>query len=200
MTWVVGLTGGVASGKSAAADAFRRHGVPVVDTDVLAREVVAPGSDGLAEVAAAFGPQVLDADGRLDRRRLRAQVFENPDALARLEAITHPRIEALARQCLAGSGGPYAVLVVPLLVEKGWQRLVDRVLVVDAPVAVQRRRLMERDGVSTAEADAMLARQAGRTARLAAADDVLDNSDDLEALERAVEGLHQRYLALARQP
>lgn len=194
---VVGLTGGIASGKSAAADAFARLGVPVVDTDALAREVVAPGTEGLAEVVTAFGEGVLDESGSLDRRRLRERVFASDAALARLEAITHARIEALARERLAGARGPYAILVVPLLLEKGWQRLVDRVLVVDAPVAAQRQRLMQRDGIDTAGADAILARQAGRAERLAAADDVLDNSGDREALAAAVGRLDERYRALA---
>lgn len=194
---MVGLTGGIASGKSAAADAFARRGVSVIDTDVLAREVVAPGSPGLAEVVDAFGESVLDTQGALDRRRLRERVFADAAALARLEAITHPRIEALVQERLASASGPYAMLVVPLLVEKGWQRLVDRVLVVDAPVAVQRQRLMARDGIDAAAADAILARQASREERLAAADDVLDNAGDAAALDRGVERLHRRYRALA---
>jgi len=194
---VVGLTGGIASGKSLAADAFARLGVPVIDTDVLAREVVAPGSDGVAELVTAFGEDIIDASGGLDRRRLRARAFASDEALARLEAITHPRIEALARERLAAAGGPYAILVVPLLVEKGWQRLVDRVLVVDTPVAAQRQRLRQRDGLEGAAADAILARQADRDARLAAADDVLDNSGGPEALTAAVRQLDQRYRALA---
>jgi len=194
---VVGLTGGIASGKSLAADAFARLGVPVIDTDVLAREVVAPGSDGVAELVTAFGEDIIDASGGLDRRRLRARAFASDEALARLEAITHPRIEALARERLAAAGGPYAILVVPLLVEKGWQRLVDRVLVVDTPVAAQRQRLRQRDGLEGAAADGILARQADRDARLAAADDVLDNSGGPEALTAAVRQLDQRYRALA---
>ncbi|UEX79860.1 dephospho-CoA kinase [Spiribacter halobius] len=194
---VVGLTGGIASGKTAAAEAFARRGVPVVDTDELAREVVAPGTAGLAEVVDAFGKDVLAADGTLDRARLRQRVFADAAALARLEAITHPRIEALARERLAAATGPYAILVVPLLVEKGWQHLVDRVLVVDAAVATQRQRLMARDGIDRDAADAVLARQATRADRLAAADDVIENDGDRAALEAAVAALDQRYRRLS---
>jgi dephospho-CoA kinase len=195
--WVVGLTGGIASGKSTVAALFARRGIPIVDTDVLAREAVSPGSEGLAEVVAAFGPSILTAAGELDRPRLRQRIFADPGARSRLEAILHPRIDALARERIASASGPYGLLVVPLLVEKGWQDRVDRVLVVDAPEADQLARLQRRDSVDAAAARAALASQSSRAQRLAVADDVIDNQEGVADLDDQVARLHQDYLRRA---
>ena len=194
----IGLTGGIASGKSAAAAVFAGLGVPVIDSDVIAREVVAPGSPGLAAIRARFGEGVLQADGQLDRRALRAQVFADPTARRELEALTHPLIrERMAAQS-AAAGGPYQIHAIPLLVEGGARRPgIDRVLVIDCPEEIQVQRVMARDRVDEAGALAVLAAQASRAQRLAAADDVIVNDQGLETLREAVVTLHQRYLGLA---
>ena len=194
-TRVVVLTGGIASGKTAASDAFAALGVPIVDTDRIAREVVEPGSEGLAEVAAAFGAEILTG-GELDRAALRRRIFEDPDARRRLEAIVHPRIAAEARSRLADLDSPYAILVVPLLIESGLFTEADRVLVIDAPESLQLQRLIERDGVTRADAEAALAAQSTRDRRLARADDVIVNTGSLDALRREVERLDARYRRL----
>lgn len=193
----VGLTGGVASGKSTVAAMFADLGVPVIDTDVLARDVVAPGTPGLKAVAAAFGRELLLPDGGLDRRRLRDLVFADPARRARLEALLHPLILARLEELTATAGGPYQVLVVPLLVESGLDRRVDRVLVVDCSEEVQQQRLRVRDGESAAGAARILAAQLGRPERLAAADDVLLNEGDAGELRQGVERLHRAYLQAA---
>lgn len=193
----VGLTGGVASGKSTVAGLFAALGVPVIDTDVIARDVVAPGTPGLAAVAAAFGPELLLPDGGLDRRRLRSLVFADPARRRQLEAILHPRILERMEAVSATSGGPYQVLVIPLLLESGLAHCVDRVLVVDCSEAVQRERLMVRDGESAAGAERILAAQLDRQARRAGADDVLMNEGDIGNLEGQVAGLHAAYLQAA---
>lgn len=194
----IGLTGGIASGKSAAAAVFAGLGVPVIDSDVIAREVVAPGSPGFAAIRARFGEGVLQADGQLDRRALRAQVFADPTARRELEALTHPLIrERMAAQS-AAAGGPYQIHAIPLLVEGGARRPgIDRVLVIDCPEEIQVQRVMARDRVDEAGARAVLAAQASRAQRLAAADDVIVNDQGLETLREAVITLHQRYLGLA---
>jgi dephospho-CoA kinase len=194
----IGLTGGIASGKSAVAAEFQRAGVPVVDTDALAREVVEPGQPALAAVVAEFGPSILDAAGHLDRRRLRAIVFADPARRRALEAILHPAIRSLQRARVAATNAPYVVIAIPLLVESGARGDdVDRVLVVDCPRETQRARLLARDGETPAGAEAILSAQATREARLAAADDIIDNSGALAELRPAVAALHARYLALA---
>ncbi|MDT8449895.1 MAG: dephospho-CoA kinase [Wenzhouxiangellaceae bacterium] len=197
-TLVIALTGGIASGKTAVSDAFAALGVPVVDTDRIAREVVAPGSDGLAAVREAFGDAVVDAVGGLDRARLRARIFEDAAARDKLEAILHPRIAAEARRRLAEIEAPYAILVVPLLVESGLFTDADRVLVVDVPEDIQVERLTRRDGMSRAQADAALAAQARRADRLAAADDVIENTGSLDDLKRRVAELDREYRKRAR--
>lgn len=197
---VVGLTGGVAAGKSTVAGHFRALGIEVVDADRIAREVVEPGSAGLAAVVGAFGPEVLTAEGALDRQAMRRRVFTDPAARRRLEAITHPRIRARLIERLAAARGPYVVADIPLLAESPALRaLVDRVLVVDVPELVQLQRLMARDGINRTTAQTMLDAQSPRAARLAIADDVLDNSGAPGALAETVAGLHKRYLALASQ-
>ena len=198
--FIVGITGGVASGKSAVTDHFAALGVAVADADLAARAVVEPGSAGLAAVVAAFGNAVLAADSTLDRAAMRARVFADPDARAQLEAIVHPLVRTrLLAQCAQASGA-YAVAAIPLLAEGGGRATypqLDRILLVDAPVPLQRQRLMQRDGVDAVLADSMIAAQATRQARLAIADDVIVNDGALEALGEQVAALHQRYLLLA---
>jgi len=193
----VGLTGGIASGKTAVANLFATHGVPVIDTDIIAREVVEPGQPALATVVDAFGTGVLAADGRLDRPRLRERIFGDAEARRRLEAILHPAIRAEMERQSRAAGGPYQVLVIPLLVEGGRQNHINRVLVVDVPEATQIERLVRRDGVSRDQAEAALRAQASRDARLAFADDVIENAGDLAALEKRVAKLHGDYLRRA---
>lgn len=195
--WVAGLTGGIASGKSTVAELFAARGVVIVDTDDLAREVVEPGTPGLAEVTATFGTGILTASGDLDRAALRRQIFADPAARERLEALLHPQIERLALTRIAAARGPYALLVVPLLIEKHWHRRVDRVLLVDVPYAQQVARLRHRDHMDDASARAAIDAQADRATRLAAADDVIDNRGSPRELGGSVDTLHLRYLAFS---
>lgn len=198
MTYVIGLTGGIGSGKSTVAEIFRRLGATIIDTDAIAHELTEPGAAGLNAIVAAFGSEVLDAHGRLDRARLRRRVFADPAARRRLEAILHPLIRAEVARRLRVAEGPYVILVVPLLVETGgWRDVVERVLAVDCPEEEQIRRTMARSGLAREEVQAIMAAQADRARRLAAADDVLENSGDLQTLEAAVRVLDRRYRALA---
>jgi len=195
------MTGGVASGKSAVAERFAARGVPVHDADLVAREVVAPGQPALAAIRSEFGDDVFDAQGALDRRRMREIVFADPGARSRLEAILHPAIRAeLQLRGRAPNAVPYALLVIPLLAEAiadyAW---VDRILLVDVPEAVQFARLVERDGATPELARRMIAAQAARSARLALADDIIDNTGAIGTLDAAVARLHRRYLDLARR-
>ena len=199
LPFTVALTGGIASGKSAVSERFGARGANVVDADIVARELVAPGSPALDEISALFGRDVLAADGSLNRRALRERIFDNDDARTRLNAILHPRIRAVLRErASATREDAYALLVIPLLAENrdsyAW---VYRVLVVDVPREVQRARLVARDGITPALADAMLDAQASRAERLAIADDVIENVGTLDDLDREVSLLHERYLALA---
>jgi dephospho-CoA kinase len=190
----VGLTGGIASGKSTVADMFAGLGAGVVDTDTVAREVVSPGEPGLEAVVAEFGAEILQPNGELDRRALRNIVFSEPERRELLESILHPLIRARTLQLVEELDTPYAIIVVPLLLETGFDELVERVLVVDCPEAQQLKRLCRRDNVGETEAQAMLAAQIDRQARLARADDVVDNSGDLQATRTQVAALHERYL------
>jgi dephospho-CoA kinase len=193
----VALTGGVAAGKSAVTRRFGALGVPVHDADVAAREVIAPGSEGLAEVVSAFGADVLDDRGQLDRPSMRRRVFADPAARRKLEAIIHPRVRAWLRERALTDSKPYCLLAIPLLAENiAEYRWVDRVLVVDVPESVQLARLIARDGVDETLARRMIEQQASRADRLALADDVIDNRGDESALDQAVAELHRRYLAL----
>jgi len=194
---LVALTGGIASGKSAVADRFAQLGVPVLDTDRIARDIVEPGTPTLAKLVEAFGPDILDSEGRLNRRRMRERVFANPDDRARLNAITHPAIRAELARRSASAGGAYQVHVIPLLVETGRTRDYDRVLVVDCPREVQIQRLMARDGATAEQAEAILAAQATREQRLAVADDVIVNTGTLDELYQRVDELHRKYLSEA---
>lgn len=198
---LVAVTGGVASGKSAATAAFAARGVAVVDADIAAREVVAPGQPALAEIVTRFGAGSLQPDGQLDRAAMRRRVFADPDAKAALEALLHPRIRAWLAAACAAAPGPYAVVAIPLLAEGGGRTRypwLDRILVVDVPPAVQQARLMARDGMDADLAGRMVAAQASRAERLAIADDVIVNDGTLDSLEAAVGRLHGRYLAMAR--
>ena len=196
----VGLTGGIASGKSTAAKFFGALGIPILDSDQIARDVVEPGQPPLERLVERFGPSILTPDGHLDRPALRDIVFSDPKARADLEALTHPAIGAAMEARSAAAGGPYQVLVIPLLVEKNLGSHVDRVLLVDCDEALQMRRLSTRDGTTSTQAQAILNAQASRAARLKAADDVITNDADMSAVQNQVATLHARYLELAAQP
>ncbi len=198
--YFIGLTGGIASGKSALEMAFAKQGVVVADADLLAREVVAPGEPALAAVVECFGPGVLQSDGQLDRAALRVRVFGDPGQRRALEAILHPAIRARLEAICRAAPGPYAIATVPLLTEGGGRAAypwLHRILVVDTPAAVQKARLMQRDGIDATLADQMMAAQASRAERLALADDIVVNDGDLTHLQRAADQLHARYVALA---
>ena len=199
MPYVVGLTGGIGSGKSAAADEFGRLGATIVDTDAISHELTRPGGGAIEHVRRAFGNEAIAADGSMDRKRIRDLVFADRDAKARLEGILHPMIREESQRRIAGAAGPYAVLVVPLLVESaGYRDRVQRVLVVDCSEAMQVERVGRRSGLSEAEVRRIIAAQVPRQQRLAAADDVIDNSSTFAALQQQVLTLHGRYLEAAR--
>lgn len=195
----VGLTGGIGSGKSTVADLFAARGVPIIDTDLLAHRVTAPGGAAMEPIAREFGASFVAPDGSLDRAKMRALVFSDDTARARLEAITHPLIRAETERERSEAHGPYLMVVVPLLVESGsWKTRVDRVLVVDCSIETQIARVMRRNAFTRDQVLAIIARQATREARLAAADDVIVNEEaSLEALTVEVDELHRRYVALA---
>jgi dephospho-CoA kinase len=193
----IGLTGGIASGKSTVAHRFIDLGVPVVDADAAARAVVAPGTAGLAKVVERFGGGLITANGELNRRALRDLIFSDPGARRDLEGILHPLIRAYMEKNAQIAVGPYVVMAIPLLVEGGSRDHVDRILVVDVDEAVQLQRVMARDGSTPEQARAILASQASRSVRLAAADDVLPNTGSVTDLRQGVDRLHQRYLRLA---
>ncbi|HJP98673.1 MAG TPA: dephospho-CoA kinase [Rhodanobacteraceae bacterium] len=196
---VIALTGGVAAGKSAVSKRFEALGVAVYDADVAARQVVAPGTPGLEQIARALGREMLRADGSLDRRAMRERVFADPVARTRLESIIHPRVRAWLREKVAADRGAYCMLAIPLLVEnRAEYDWVDRVLLVDAPEALQVERLVRRDGVTREHAQQMLAAQSTRAQRLEIADDVVLNDGEEAALDAQVQALHARYLELCR--
>lgn len=194
---LIALTGGIASGKTAVAEIFASLDVPVLDTDQIARDIVQPGTGTLSELVTEFGSDILDVSGRLDRARMRERVFNDPAQRKRLEAITHPAIrEELARRSKE-AGGSYQIHVIPLLIERGRADAYERVLVVDCPEADQLKRLMTRDHSSAEQAQRILAAQATREQRLAAADDVIVNTGTLEDLQRFVQTLHKNYSLIA---
>jgi dephospho-CoA kinase len=193
----VGLTGGVACGKTAVADIFASLGAGVVDTDVIAREVVAPGTAALAEIAAEFGSEVIDDSGHLDRATMRRLVFADAALRTTLERILHPRIRERTLARIERLQAPYALVVVPLLFETGFHELVDRSVVVDCPLDTQLERLRGRDDVDEQTAQGMLAAQLDRRSRVSRGDDVIDNGGDLATTRAQVEELHRRYLQLA---
>ena len=197
--YVVGLTGGIGSGKSAVAERLVALGAALVDTDAIAHELTGPGGAALPALAASFGDEVLAAGGALDRAAMRRRVFADPAARARLEGILHPLIRQLSAERCRQAAAPYVVLAVPLLVESGdYRARCDRILVVDCPEDLQVARVMARSGLTADEVRAIMATQASRSARLAVADDVLDNAGSLAELTARVDALHRRYLALAR--
>jgi dephospho-CoA kinase len=204
MTWTVGLTGGIGSGKSAVADLFAALGVVVVDSDALAHELTAPDGAAMPRIAREFGQTYLQADGALDRKAMRELAFSDPTAKQRLEGILHPMIRDLADQRIAAATGPgascpYAIRMVPLLIETGIDpRKVQRVLVVDCPEAAQRERVARRSNLDPAQIQRIMDSQASRSQRLARADDVIDNSGSPAQLPAQVERLHRQYLQLAR--
>lgn len=201
MAFVVGLTGGIGSGKSAVANAFASLGVEIVDADLLAHRLSAPGQPGYAAIRDEFPDVELTPDGEIDRARLRSRVFVDPAARVRLEAALHPLIAAAAKREIAAWRGTYGVTVVPLLLERGkLASAVDRILVVDCPEDAQVSRVVARSGMTPAEVRAIMATQSSRDARLAAADDVIDNAGPPEAIAPQVESLDRRYRELATSP
>ena len=196
----VGLTGGIGCGKTTVADQFGALGATLVDTDQIAHALTGPQGAAMAALVAAFGPDIADAGGALARERMRALVFADGAAKQRLEAILHPLIREAARAAGAAATGPYVVYVVPLLVESGnWRERVDRVLAIDCPESVQVARVMARNGLPEAQVRAIMATQATRAERLAAADDVLSNDGPVAALAPQIHLLHEKYLAFAER-
>jgi dephospho-CoA kinase len=195
----IALTGGIGSGKSTVAERFARNGVPVIDADVIARDLVQPNQPAFQEILKLFGSSVLTSEGSLDRARLREIVFSDPASRRRLEAVLHPRVYAAMERQAAERDAPYVLLVVPLLVETGRTDAADRVLVVDLPEAEQVRRVCLRDGLSQSEAKAIVQAQADRAARLAVADDVIDNSGNVAFLLAQADQFHRMYLTLAQE-
>ena len=194
----VGVTGGIGSGKSTVCRVFaERHAIAVIDADLVAREVVEPGTPGLNAIVAAFGPDVLGGDGQLERARLRAIVFADPARRVVLEGITHPAIRGRMREHVAAVVGAYCLLGIPLLAESGRHELIDRVLVVDCPERLQIERVRARDHLTEAEVIAIMRTQASRATRLAIADDVIVNEGDTAALASRVDHLHDMYSTLA---
>ena len=193
----VGLTGGIASGKSAVANMFAELGVPVIDTDVIAREVVFPGQPALDEIRQHFGDKVIDDHGWLNRSEMRRIVFADSGKRRELEAILHPRIRTETERQSAERGGDYQIIVVPLLAESPMKSGMDRIVVVDVPLDVQLKRLLARDAESPEQARAMIDAQASRDERLALADDVIDNTGSLDQTRKQVQELHHQYLTLS---
>ena len=200
MTFVVGLTGGIGSGKSAAADEFARLGAAVVDADLIAHELTEAGGAAIPALERIFGKDVIGRSGAMDRRKMRERVFADAAAKRALEALLHPMIRDESRRRIEAANGPYVVHVVPLLVESAdYRKRVDRVLVVDCPEALQIERVRARSALPEADVRAIMASQATRAERLAAADDVIDNSGTLDALRRQVAALHRKYLQYSRK-
>jgi dephospho-CoA kinase len=194
----IGLTGGIASGKSTVAARFAAHGIAVIDADEAARALVEPGSPALAQIVERFDKGVLEPGGALDRRAMRERIFTDPGARRDLEAILHPLIRAEMETRERSAGGPYVMMAIPLLIEAaGWRSRVDRVLVVDVDEAVQVARVAARDGHTPEQARAILSAQAGRAQRLDAADDVIVNTGSIADLHREADRLHERYLRLS---
>jgi len=197
MTYRVALTGGIGSGKSTVAEQFAALGVKIADADALSHQLTAPNGEAIAEIAAAFGAPMIDASGALDRARMRQQVFADPTSRKRLEGILHPLIRDRMLAETASSSSPYVLLMIPLLLETGQQRIVDRVLVVDVPEALQISRVQARSGLEPEQIHRIIEAQVSRAQRLAAADDLIDNSGSPEYLGARVAELHQHYLELA---
>ena len=200
MATIIGLTGGIASGKTTVADLFQEHfNIDIVDADIVAREVVAVGSDGLRQIAEHFGEAILLEDGTLNRAKLRKQIFSNPEDKTWLNALLHPMIRNKIEEGLTNIRSPYGLLVAPLLIENQMQGMADRVLIVDVPTEVQIERTMNRDNVSEEQVKAILKSQASREQRLAVADDVIKNHTKNQDLLPQITELHQKYLAISTQ-
>ncbi|CNH57850.1 dephospho-CoA kinase [Yersinia thracica] len=197
MTYIVALTGGIGSGKSTVANAFANLGVPLVDADIIARQVVEPGMPALAAIVSRYGEIILQADGALNRAVLREKIFSEPQEKAWLNSLLHPLIQRETQRQLASIDESYALWVVPLLVENGLHHRANRVLVVDVAPEIQLARTMARDGITRQQAEHILASQASRQQRLACADDIIDNSGDPSIIAPQVASLHQQYLKLA---
>jgi dephospho-CoA kinase len=199
MSFVVGLTGGIGSGKSAAAEEFARLGATVVDTDAIAHELTRAGGSAIPEVERIFGMDVIGETGAMDRKKMRDRIFADPVARKALEALLHPLIREESRRLIAAAQGPYVIHVVPLLIESAdYRARVDRVLVIDCPEELQVQRVRARSRLSDAEVRAVIASQATRAQRLAAADDVIDNRGTIDALRKQVAAFHQKYLEHSR--
>lgn len=194
---IVGLTGGIGAGKSTVAELFQALGVPVLDADAIARELVDKGKPALTRLTEMFGREILDDNGALNRARLRALVFSDEAQRKKLEALLHPLIREEMQARLKRLKAPYCIVCIPLLVETGQTASVQRVLVIDAPDELRRQRVVTRDGLTAAEFNAVLAAQAGREERLAAADDVIVNDGGRDRLKQRVEELHRRYMQMA---
>jgi len=195
---IIGLTGGIGSGKSTVTKYFEQLDVPVIDADVITRELVKPGKDALKEIEAHFGPEIIQTDGQLNRAWLRARIFDNADERKVLENILHPRAKEYAQKTISELNAPYCILCVPLLVESGWTDIVQRVLVIDLPRELQIQRTMERDGIPKNQVETIIDAQIDRNGRLAAADDVLTNTGDKSSLLEQVDTLHEQYLKQAK--
>ena len=195
----IGLTGGIGSGKSTAASFFAKQGVPIIDTDAIARQLVAPGQPAYTEIVNTFGEAILDKERQLDRKRLRDHVFDNVAERKRLEAILHPRIREEVRKQLSALDAPYCIIIIPLLIEAKFTDLVDRILVIDADEEQQILRAGKRSGMSEPEIRKIMAAQIDRADRLKQADDVILNNAIMKYLEDEVARLHDRYLSLARE-
>jgi dephospho-CoA kinase len=196
-TLVVGLTGGIGSGKSTVAHRFQALGVPVIDADELARQLVEPGQPALDEIISTFGSAAITAEGRLDRKYMRQRIFADPRQRAQLEAILHPRIRLRIKALLADIRAPYCIIVIPLLLEARQTDLVDRILVVDSPEKEQLRRVAARDGLSDNAVMAIIKSQTDRNTRLAAADDIIVNDRDMSRLDGQIQKLHRRYTGIS---
>ncbi len=196
---IIGLTGGIGSGKSTAAERFAQHGVTVIDADAIARQLAQPGQAAFERIVAHFGECILDSQGRIDRRRLRDIVFRQPRQKAALEAILHPLVRQEMQRQATQAKGNYCIFMIPLLFETGQTDLVDRVLVIDAPEALQIARARQRDQSDSREIERIMRQQIDRQTRLSLADDVIHNSGDLRSLHAAVDALHHKYQQLARQ-
>ena len=199
-TFVVVLTGGIASGKTSVSDRFAQLGVPIIDTDVIAHRIVEPGQPALSQIYREFGEDFVTAEGRLDRRKMRSAIFSNPDLKTRLENILHPAIAAEASRQVDLLDTAWCILVIPLLVESDSFPWIDRVLVVDVEEAVQIERVMARDSITKEQALAILNAQSSRQERVALADDIIDNSGNLDQLNSSVDQLYRKYTDLSKMP
>ncbi|MDH5179846.1 MAG: dephospho-CoA kinase [Gammaproteobacteria bacterium] len=199
MKLVIGLTGGIGSGKTTVANMFAAYGINIVDMDVIAHAIVEPGQPALQEIVSAFGAEVLGRDGSLNRQHLRKLVFADPAKRKQLEGILHPRIRAEARHQVDKATSPYCMMVIPLLFETGQNDLIQRILVVDTTPDLQLQRTMQRDNANREDVEKIIRVQVDRNARLAGADDIIENLGDEAALLAGVEALHQKYLSLAER-